>query len=257
MSVASLSWAFRQSLRPTTKLVLLALADHANDDGECWPGIPGLTRKTGLSDRAIQEHLRKLERAGLLKITPRTDQQGRQISSLYRLAMDGGERRSPGGERRFGEGDERHAPPRVNVVHPNHHRNRQSESSVVVGNDDGTTAACPFDEIVRLYNEILFMCQQVKRLTKRRRRLLSERWAEHPDLGWWRKFFEYVAKSKRLTGQMPKRDGIAYTTRFDWLIESEDNFVNVIEGRYHERGEAAAKPRELPSEKGQQPMRAA
>ncbi len=39
MSVAATQWAWRQALKPAAKLVLLALADRANDAGECWPSV--------------------------------------------------------------------------------------------------------------------------------------------------------------------------------------------------------------------------
>lgn len=46
------------------KLVLLALADCANDEGTCWPGMASLCRKTGKCRRSLQESLRTLDRAG-------------------------------------------------------------------------------------------------------------------------------------------------------------------------------------------------
>lgn len=49
------------------KLVLLALADCANDDGECWPSIATLMRKTGAGERTIQRSIRSLESSGLVR----------------------------------------------------------------------------------------------------------------------------------------------------------------------------------------------
>lgn len=46
------------------KLVLLALADCANDEGRCWPGLASLCAKTGRCKRSLQESLRILDRAG-------------------------------------------------------------------------------------------------------------------------------------------------------------------------------------------------
>jgi DNA-binding transcriptional ArsR family regulator len=48
------------------KLVLLALADCADDDGVCWPSVGTLARKTGQSQRTVQGALKALERAGHL-----------------------------------------------------------------------------------------------------------------------------------------------------------------------------------------------
>ena len=233
MSLLALTWAFRQPVRPAAKLVLLALADHANDDGECWPGIAGLTAKTSLSDRAIQKNMRVLASAGLLNVTPRLDESGRQKSSLYRLVFSGGgERGSPRGESRAGDGSERGSSPRVNDVLPNRNRNRKNETSGCVTTTD---SKCPHEEIVELYHIALPMCPIVKKLTAERRKYLRERWKDHSDLSWWKRFFEHVASSKKLTGASG-RPG-AYPTDFDWLIK-ENNFQRVIEGLYDKEREA-------------------
>ena len=56
------------TLAPTERLVMLALADHADDSGRCYPGITRLTQRTGLSERAIQTNIRKLTLAGFIRI---------------------------------------------------------------------------------------------------------------------------------------------------------------------------------------------
>lgn len=49
------------------KLVLLALADNANDEGNCWPSIATISRKTGKCARAVQAAISALETAGFLR----------------------------------------------------------------------------------------------------------------------------------------------------------------------------------------------
>lgn len=44
--------------------VLLALADYANDDGECWPSVDGIAKKCRLSERGVRKILRRLEDDG-------------------------------------------------------------------------------------------------------------------------------------------------------------------------------------------------
>lgn len=48
------------------KLVLLALADCANDEGKCWPGLTSLARKTGKSRRSLIDTIHALEKSGHL-----------------------------------------------------------------------------------------------------------------------------------------------------------------------------------------------
>lgn len=47
-------------LNHTDKLVLLALADNANDEGLCWPSIRTICKKTCLSERGVQASLQRL-----------------------------------------------------------------------------------------------------------------------------------------------------------------------------------------------------
>lgn len=54
-------------LTPAEKLVLLALADCANDEGEAWPSIATLCRKTNAAERTVQRSIRALEEAGHLR----------------------------------------------------------------------------------------------------------------------------------------------------------------------------------------------
>lgn len=56
-----------EGLSSTQKLVLLALADWANDEGLCWPSVERLAKKTGLSGRAIQKTIRGFEELGIVR----------------------------------------------------------------------------------------------------------------------------------------------------------------------------------------------
>jgi hypothetical protein len=73
MSIAIMSLVWRMELDHAEKMVLLALADAANDDGVTWlpmsgrSGKMGLRQKTSLSVRKIQYCLRALESAGHLR----------------------------------------------------------------------------------------------------------------------------------------------------------------------------------------------
>ncbi len=63
-----MAWALAQrGLDPSTKFVLIVLADHANDDGVCWPGQKGIAAKVGTTDRQVRRHIAKLIESGLVK----------------------------------------------------------------------------------------------------------------------------------------------------------------------------------------------
>lgn len=57
----------RTDINSTEKLLLLALADWANDEGLCWPSIDTLAHKTSLSRRSVQGTLRKIEGMGFVR----------------------------------------------------------------------------------------------------------------------------------------------------------------------------------------------
>ena len=65
-------------------LVLLALADAANDDGVCWPSQAEIGRKARLKDRAVRNQIRSLEAMGLVSVSSRSTSQGRK-TNVYRL----------------------------------------------------------------------------------------------------------------------------------------------------------------------------
>ena len=66
MSVSVMSAVWAIDLPASQKIVLLALADAANDDGHCWPGMASLSRKCSKSERTVQAMLVELETAGHL-----------------------------------------------------------------------------------------------------------------------------------------------------------------------------------------------
>jgi hypothetical protein len=57
----------RDDLTSTQKLVLLALADWANDEGLCWPSIDRIAVKASLTPRAVQKTIKSLEEAQFLR----------------------------------------------------------------------------------------------------------------------------------------------------------------------------------------------
>ena len=66
MSVSMLNAVKGFATSPTAKSVLVALADYSDDEGRCWPSIAGVCGFTCLSERAVRNAVRELERIGVL-----------------------------------------------------------------------------------------------------------------------------------------------------------------------------------------------
>lgn len=88
MSVNLVKWAIRQQLTATQKLVLIVLAEHGDEHGECFPGQELLARETSLSTRAVREAIAVLREVGLIEVQRRTFRQGGSTSNFYTFNTD-------------------------------------------------------------------------------------------------------------------------------------------------------------------------
>lgn len=86
MSVRVMSWVWAHSrAQPVHRLVLLAIADCANDTGaEAYPSTSSLARKTGLSERGVRGAVAKLVQIGELMVEYKTGPRG---CNRYRVPM--------------------------------------------------------------------------------------------------------------------------------------------------------------------------
>jgi hypothetical protein len=66
MSIRAMSAVWDIDLPDSDKIVLLALADCANDEGHCWPSVASLVRKCSKSERTIQGSIKRLVGEGHL-----------------------------------------------------------------------------------------------------------------------------------------------------------------------------------------------
>lgn len=87
MSVRVSTWAWQQPVGGHRKLVLLAVADQANDGGVCWPSQTSLARKCGISERRLRDHLAELEEGGYISRAERRRDDGTRSSDLYALLL--------------------------------------------------------------------------------------------------------------------------------------------------------------------------
>ena len=58
--------AWKATIPAGRKMVLLALCDNANDQGECYPSISMLAEKCSMSERSVFNHIADLENSGAI-----------------------------------------------------------------------------------------------------------------------------------------------------------------------------------------------
>lgn len=83
-----MSWVMEQDIRPAgLKFTLVALANHADARGVCWPSQATLVKHTGHSERTVGRHIQELEDRRLIERRRRHRKNGSRRSDLYRLTF--------------------------------------------------------------------------------------------------------------------------------------------------------------------------
>ena len=77
--------AIEDGITAHEKLVLIALADMADDDGICWPAMKKVAKKSLCSKRTAQRAIGRFEDMQILSKTERPKEQKRNDSNLYQL----------------------------------------------------------------------------------------------------------------------------------------------------------------------------
>ncbi|MDU5815176.1 MAG: helix-turn-helix domain-containing protein [Staphylococcus sp.] len=95
---------------PARKLVLLKLADNANDDGVCFPSYQYIADKCEMSKRSAISHIDDLIKMGFVTKKARKNKDG-SSANLYLLHLEqGSEKSALGGEKSALGGSEKSAP---------------------------------------------------------------------------------------------------------------------------------------------------
>lgn len=88
MSVQAITWALRiETGSSTHKLVLIALANYANQDGQCWHSQSTIAKDTELSRASIGRSLDFLEKEGVLTRERRQRADGTRSTDLITLDL--------------------------------------------------------------------------------------------------------------------------------------------------------------------------
>lgn len=180
MSIKILSLAWECDIEDRSDLlVFLALADFANDEGECWPSMRRVAEKARVTERGAQKIVRRLEAGGWLTIEAGG---GRGGCNFYRLNPE---------------------PQTPNTVHPNtvHRTGEQKPRTRVQKTPNGGspepsgTVKEPSDKDARDARGHLLSVMRAEtadafidhrkakraKLTPRAAELIAKKLAQHPD----------------------------------------------------------------------------
>ena len=196
-------------------LMLLAIADFADDDGRAYPAVPTLAKKCRMTPRNANLILANLRKTGELVIR---QNEGPKGTNLYQIVHP--------------------SIPEAGLLQPlkpasdEPSVNHQEPSDIA----DGTAAdLCPHQQIIDLYHQHLPTGRRVKVWNTARKAKLRARWREEKkrqSLDWWERFFVFIAKSDFLTGKTDTPGRTPFELDLEWII-TPTNFVKVVEGKYH------------------------
>lgn len=236
MSLDATRWAWQQAIPPTRKLVLLALADRADEDHKCYPSIARLVKDTGLHRQTIMEAIKDLEESCLI-VAFRKNGTGTAYQLIgvpdrhqyekpdrsekaYRTST---KNRTATSTKNRTENLSIEPTKNLNDLLSNESKRPRTESA----------DHCPHQKIIDLYHKHLPMCPRVKVWNPTRQGLLRARWKEFPHLDDWEEFFKFVGKSDFLTGRAEAKQGSPpFVADLEWLIRPT-NMAKIIEGKYH------------------------
>lgn len=94
---------------PSRKLVLIKLADNANDKGECFPSYQHVADQCEISRRSVINHIDALCEQGLVRKVYRSGEKGNS-SNVYKLNLDDPIQESPSEKSALGMVKDLHQP---------------------------------------------------------------------------------------------------------------------------------------------------
>lgn len=84
MSIQAMHYVFQGSLAEMgSRLVLISLANHANDSWLSWPAVKTISHETRMDQRSVQRALRKLERDGEIEPHGAYSRGGRRATTYF------------------------------------------------------------------------------------------------------------------------------------------------------------------------------
>ena len=243
VKVMSLVWE-AEGLSPTHRLILLSLADHANDEGMCYPSIRRLAKRTGLSERAVQGAAAALQAAGWLRIERNAGPKGCNLFTVCTPAANAPPQQVHPRRKCTTPPQQVRPPPAGDAPEPslNHQEPSEEEANASLSPAGDARA---FDEIahaVTAYNAAAEASgwPTVRILSKARRSALAARLREAGGLAGWEAALSKAQASPHCCGENDR----GWTANFDFLTR-QSSFAKLMEGNYDNRNHAgrAEEPR--------------
>jgi DNA-binding transcriptional MocR family regulator len=96
------------TLNPSEVLVLIAIANHVDDQGRSWPSLDKIAKNAHLSRRQVIRVIRQLEEKGEIEITTRKQENDLHNTNLYTLNSKywGGDKLTPQGSDKLSRGSD-------------------------------------------------------------------------------------------------------------------------------------------------------
>ncbi len=222
-------WALQ--LPDSQKIVLLALADCANDEGHCWPSMLALARKCSKGQRTVQGVIKTLVDAGHVTrrevagrgceywVHPRKDCTPAEDAPPQPSRPAGTAPRN----RRGGPPQPLRDTPAAAADKPS--KNHQEPSKDSQPDGDPTLS---ISEIVEAWNDLASRCQlatAVKLTDERKRKAALQ--AKRFSIDDWLAVFRRIEQSPFLRGTNDR----GWRCDFDFIL-SPSNFVKILEGKY-------------------------
>ncbi len=203
---------------PTRKLVLLKLADNANDKGECFPSYQHIADHCEVSRRSVISHIDALIKMGLVEKKSRKNQDG-SSSNLYILHLEkGSENISPPSERISPPSENGSLPPSENISPITNHSINQSINHIDLSLQTKTPATSPAKKFSFTEMDLAMAKEMFARIQK-----LNPN-HKQPN-------FEAWANDIRLLGE---RDGKSYPEiidLFEWANQDRFWQANILSPR--------------------------
>lgn len=226
MSIQAVSWALETECPSSAaKLVLVALANYADEYGECFPSLAKLAQIAGTTRQNVSQHIKKLSEAGLVAKQERERRNGSQASNVYVLSINGCQVPLDGGKAPL---DTCKAPldPILTVTQP----------SVT---PNGVTHTSEPDELQQAVDDWNATADEhglsrVQKLTKSRKAKLKARLKDAGGIEGWRAALAKVSESPFLLGKESD-----WRANFDFMLR-EERFAKLMEGGYDRPGGRAS-----------------